>query len=372
MTLVKLPPAPPPPENWELFEDICADIFSEEWKDPYALRFGRQGQRQFGVDIVGSPSHGGYAAVQCKWTNSAIRGRDLDEAVSKAKAFKKTFKKWRLRTLVIAATAKNDKTLVAHAQDLSRRLRRQHFRVIYLPWPELWRRLLRYPRLVKKYCQDPRLAALAKLVRGVPQKTVDLLDRQLYGGPGWDSTSDALPAIARAVVKSLETDAQTTLHFIGAGMMQYWGGLERTFLRSWQQDKRLTLHISMADTDAPALRPLRERWSKRRAAYRLGLKLLMDHYPDRKLTVRYRYYRDRPIMMGVLINGRTLFLERYELRGDEKGFELTRIYNASRHKLCVLYERGKGRGTAVIRRFLAEHRKGIPRPEEDVNQPARS
>ena len=41
-----------PPKSWEELEEICADLFSREWKDNNATRYGRQGQRQNGVDIA--------------------------------------------------------------------------------------------------------------------------------------------------------------------------------------------------------------------------------------------------------------------------------------------------------------------------------
>ncbi len=42
-----------PPENWDEFEKICADLFTLEWNDPNVVRYGSGGQAQHGVDIVG-------------------------------------------------------------------------------------------------------------------------------------------------------------------------------------------------------------------------------------------------------------------------------------------------------------------------------
>jgi len=45
-----------PPENWDAFEAICADLFALEWDYPEAVRYGRTGQRQNGVDISSGSS----------------------------------------------------------------------------------------------------------------------------------------------------------------------------------------------------------------------------------------------------------------------------------------------------------------------------
>jgi hypothetical protein len=59
-----------PPKDWDEFEDMCADTFQHQWDDRNATRYGRQGQRQNGVDIYGRPPVGGVAGVQCKGKRS--------------------------------------------------------------------------------------------------------------------------------------------------------------------------------------------------------------------------------------------------------------------------------------------------------------
>src|SRR5665213_735794 len=80
----------PQPKDWDEFEEMCADVFGAEWSDRNATRYGRQGQRQHGVDIYGKPS-GGYAGVQCKgrrrWPPPSLTTREIDEEVAKALKF---------------------------------------------------------------------------------------------------------------------------------------------------------------------------------------------------------------------------------------------------------------------------------------------
>src|SRR5579863_6894503 len=104
----------PPPKSWDEFEDICADLFSREWGDRNASRYGRSGQRQNGVDIYGRPRDGGIAAVQCKgrsqWPPRSMTTDDIDDAVAEALTFEHP-----LKELTIATIAPNDRALQDHA-----------------------------------------------------------------------------------------------------------------------------------------------------------------------------------------------------------------------------------------------------------------
>ncbi len=48
----------PKPKSWDEFEDIVWDLYTRRWRDPHADRYGRGGQPQHGVDIVGRPAGG--------------------------------------------------------------------------------------------------------------------------------------------------------------------------------------------------------------------------------------------------------------------------------------------------------------------------
>ncbi|GEM_PF-6309285 len=43
----------PRPKSWEEFQIICVDVMRRAWNDPGANEYGRQGQRQEGIDILG-------------------------------------------------------------------------------------------------------------------------------------------------------------------------------------------------------------------------------------------------------------------------------------------------------------------------------
>src|ERR1700730_11940349 len=105
----------PQPKNWDEFEEMCADVFGEEWGDRNTTRYGRQGQRQDGVDIYGKPSGAGYAGVQCKgrrrWPPRPLTAEEIDDEVAKALNFRPP-----LTELTFATIAADD----AHIQDHAR------------------------------------------------------------------------------------------------------------------------------------------------------------------------------------------------------------------------------------------------------------
>ena len=43
----------PPIKSWEQFQQMVCELFREIWQDPHAQEFGRQGQNQDGIDILG-------------------------------------------------------------------------------------------------------------------------------------------------------------------------------------------------------------------------------------------------------------------------------------------------------------------------------
>jgi hypothetical protein len=46
-----------PPQSWDEFEDIVADLYARLWGEPHVERYGRSGQAQQGVDIYSQPPH---------------------------------------------------------------------------------------------------------------------------------------------------------------------------------------------------------------------------------------------------------------------------------------------------------------------------
>lgn len=141
----------PPPKSWDEFEEMCADLFSREWNDRNVIRYGRQGQRQNGVDIYGSPNDEEHAGVQCKvkriYPLTNLTTDEIDAEVEKAFEFRP-----QLTEFIFATTALDDIALQDHALKITERHKEEGlFSVHIFGWNELIRRLTCYTDLIVKY-----------------------------------------------------------------------------------------------------------------------------------------------------------------------------------------------------------------------------
>lgn len=110
----------PTPRDWQVFEDICRDLFAAEWEDPETQKHGRPGQEQHGVDVFGRRD-GRWQGVQCKRKSTFPEARLTEKEVGAEVAAARDFSQ-PLETLVIATTAPPD----ARIQALAARLTEEH------------------------------------------------------------------------------------------------------------------------------------------------------------------------------------------------------------------------------------------------------
>lgn len=104
----------PKPRSWDEFEDIVWEIYTRRWKDSSAvrnsaIRNGRTGQQQYGVDIYGQPEgmNGSYVGIQCKrYSNQNLTETVLRTEVTEAENFEPS-----LSGYIIATTANRDSKL---------------------------------------------------------------------------------------------------------------------------------------------------------------------------------------------------------------------------------------------------------------------
>jgi tetratricopeptide (TPR) repeat protein len=204
----------PQPKDWNDFEDICADLFGLEWDDRNAFRYGRQGQRQDGIDIYGSPANRGTAGVQCKgrrhWPPHPLTTGDIDAAVAEAKKFKHP-----ITEFVIATTANDDAKLQDHALAITRDNRGVGlFSVHVFGWDELSRRLTSHDELLKKHYSFVTLQSVHKDIDEIPQRTADIVVERLRetgvpfsAAPERSTTvSTGLNSFQEGITQALERD----------------------------------------------------------------------------------------------------------------------------------------------------------------------
>jgi hypothetical protein len=104
----------PAPRNWQDFQRLVRALFTRVWQDPHAQEYGRPGQNQGGVDIVGvRHSTGDREAVQCK----AVQ--QLTEAIIRNDYERSKELSPSIQVFIIATTANRDTHLQNLAAELS-------------------------------------------------------------------------------------------------------------------------------------------------------------------------------------------------------------------------------------------------------------
>lgn len=140
-----------PPRSWDHFEELCADVFQEEWRDTGLVRHGRAGQPQDGVDIVGRDGALWPVGIQCKkksvWPVKTLSRKDLESEVEKAKNFKPA-----LKAFYLVSTSPDDENIQAHARNITIKHKSSGlFTVNVIGWSELLRRATRHPHVAAKH-----------------------------------------------------------------------------------------------------------------------------------------------------------------------------------------------------------------------------
>ncbi|MEP6935861.1 MAG: hypothetical protein ABI988_18300 [Nitrospirota bacterium] len=122
----------PPPSSDEAFEELCLDVWKRLLNDPSAQRYGRPGQKQHGVDIIGRRRGSlDWIGVQCKLrrmgnVSHQDIGKDIDAALRMNP---------RLADFVIATTGRRDTSL----QDFARQRTEEHLgRGLFSVRPFFW------------------------------------------------------------------------------------------------------------------------------------------------------------------------------------------------------------------------------------------
>lgn len=77
----------PTPKSWDEFEDICLTVIKLRCVSENFNRYGRNGQKQYGVDITGEDKFGFSIGVQCKNTLTSLTEKLIVNEVTKAESF---------------------------------------------------------------------------------------------------------------------------------------------------------------------------------------------------------------------------------------------------------------------------------------------
>lgn len=204
----------PPPSSWDEFEVICADLWGEIWGDRHTQLYGRQGQRQNGVDIKGVDQRGKQCGAQCKgkknWPPSTLTTQEIDNEIAKAQKFSPL-----LDEFVVLTTAPNDVTVQDHVAALNEnKANGIGFRVEVYSWEEIRRRLSNYPDLLQKHYSGIFRKPIAAEVfdKEVETHLSRIISARYFGG--FDTEQNALQLNERLAHGDL-VDASPTTRMVG-------------------------------------------------------------------------------------------------------------------------------------------------------------
>lgn len=136
------------------FESLIQDICALEWGDPDTQKFGRKGQKQFGVDVYGHPeqTQSVYRGAQCKLrtTGKQLSEGEVDKEVAEAYQFPHKLEK----LIIVTDTPRDSTTQVMIDNICEREISKGSFRVVIWFWDDIIERIAAYPKLIAKYYKD--------------------------------------------------------------------------------------------------------------------------------------------------------------------------------------------------------------------------
>ena len=118
MPTIPIPLLFPIPSDDNDFEDLCVDLLRLHWNRPKLERFGRKGQKQFGIDILDLGGAVPLYAAQCKLREygKTLSPTEISDEVDKARKFVPALGKYGILT-----TAKISTQVQTRVLELNRR-----------------------------------------------------------------------------------------------------------------------------------------------------------------------------------------------------------------------------------------------------------
>ncbi|MFS2139156.1 hypothetical protein [Duganella sp. Dugasp56] len=135
----------PPPANWQDFQILTLRLVEHMCDISTVREYGRQGQRQNGVDVYGEMPGELHLGVQCKQMQS---DKQLTEALIKSEANDALAFNPPLNTFVIATTLKED-TAIHKAVTTLNKSKVYPFKISYWSWSHFNDKLNRSNQLVQ-------------------------------------------------------------------------------------------------------------------------------------------------------------------------------------------------------------------------------
>lgn len=141
------------PKNWQDFEDVCKELWRDNWPCREIQSHGRNGQAQYGVDVFGIPDgEDKYYGIQCKHKSigEELTEFEVDNEVEEALKFPAP-----LKMLYIATTAKNDAKIQKYVmkKDVENR-KKGLFGIRVYSWAEISDLLRQHTKVLNWYREE--------------------------------------------------------------------------------------------------------------------------------------------------------------------------------------------------------------------------
>ena len=173
----------PKPLDGQEFERCNLVLWRCILKDETTYLYGRRGQRQHGVDILGcrnaNPAH--LVGIQCKLKTNGhmLREQEVREEVDKALTFRP-----QLSEYVIVTTAPDDAKLQSLAKELSinvSKSRQPKLNITVLGWGNLQLEIRRHPEALKAFdpSHTPQGDQIRQDIGNIPEKVSDVLSPKI-------------------------------------------------------------------------------------------------------------------------------------------------------------------------------------------------
>jgi hypothetical protein len=153
-----------PPRAWDEFEDMCYQLASAEGPLTGLTKYGRRGQKQHGVDIVGQriSSRTEWVGYQCKLKTEHLKARltsaEIEEEYEKSKGFAPA-----LSHLIFATTSARDTAVLDVVNAHNASPHRRHTLEVWA-WEDVCDRLDRHDEVARLFY--PERFPAAELVHG--------------------------------------------------------------------------------------------------------------------------------------------------------------------------------------------------------------
>ena len=175
------------PKDWQAFQRNCVLLFQAALNDPHAQEYGRGGQAQHGIDIIGrrdgDPER--YVGIQCRRIGKPIKQETILKDCRDALKLEV-----RLKEIIFATTAPQDTGAIDAAAAVERTLRAEghNVNVVVYGWEALQVLIAEHPSAYAAFCPSS-VGSTAVVTPGVaaPQpdfaaQVAKLVARELRAG----------------------------------------------------------------------------------------------------------------------------------------------------------------------------------------------